>query len=58
MGVFFGGCNSSIGQNCFFDNTAPTQGGNDVSIIVVIVVLQYTDSIDANSVQQYLQTSR
>ena len=57
MGVFYCGSDRLIGQNLsFLDSTAPTQEGNDVSITVATMAIQYEASLDAASVRRSAQT--
>ena len=52
MGVFSDGSNRSIFQNSsFWDTTEPTHGGNDITITVATMALQYAASIDSVSSQ-------
>ena len=56
MGVFFGGSDRPVGHNSsFLDNTAPTQRGNDVAIIIATTELQCATYIDVSSVRQAAQ---
>ena len=57
IGISTGSSDRPIVQNLsFFDNTAPTQGGNDVAIIVSTIELQCATSVNAASVQRSAHT--
>ena len=58
MGIYFSGSDRPIDQNSsFLGRTAPTQGGNNVSITVAKMEIQYSASLFAFSVMISAQTS-